>query len=77
MNGAKGPELLMWVDGGRSAGIAVCELGDRRWRSSSEVLKVDIQSYANMGWVAEGGGKDHWRRGVQETEWPECRMGHL
>ena len=42
MNGAKGPELLMWLDGGWSAGIRIRELGDRRWWSSNEVLKVEV-----------------------------------
>ena len=42
MNGAKGPELPMWLDGGWSAGIRIRELGDRRWWSSNEVLKVEV-----------------------------------
>ena len=77
MNGAKGPELLMWVDSGRSAGIAVCELEDRSGGQVVKCFKSRFRAMQTWGWVAEGGGKDHWRRGVQETEWPECRMGHL
>lgn len=41
MSGAEGPERPTLVDGGRSAGAAGHEQGDRRWRSTNEVLKVE------------------------------------
>ena len=65
MNGAKGPELLMWVDSGRSAGIAVCELEDRSGGQVVKCFKSRFRAMQTWGWVAEGGGKDHWRRGLK------------
>ena len=52
MNGAKGPELLMWLDGGWSASIRIHELGDRRWQSSNEVLKVKVSVQFNLSVVS-------------------------
>ena len=53
MNGAKGPELLMWLDGGWSTGIRIRELGDRRWRSSNEVLKVEVSVQFNCSVLSD------------------------
>ena len=38
-------------------------------------LKSRLRAMQTWAWVAEGGVKDHWKRGVQESEWTECRMG--
>ena len=40
-------------------------------------LKSRLRAMQTWAWVVEGGVKDHWKIGVQESEWPECRMGHL
>ena len=53
MNGAKGPDLLMWLDGGWSTGIRIRELGDRRWRSSNEVLKVEVSVQFNCSVLSD------------------------